>query len=208
MKKTKMFLTGLIAGSLLFSTAPSFAVRGPLNHQVEKDIQQKEYSRESLDPKPFIMLDYEEKVERIANYLTEIEKMSTFNLNIPHISYGLHTAVLEAHSKANDKYIKIEIYEESTLNMAFFSEPKLLLVDVKGKEYNSSYGSLDWVMKKDKEDYVVVDLTKEEKEKFNNLYLNIIDKFYLENEKKMNALNKALEQNKDLQELFEIIEQK
>lgn len=173
-------------GAFLLSAVPSFA-----QHSGLLPIEESESSSFT-----------KEKVERIINYLEGVTQNSILKLKIPSTAYGLHPIAMDYNSDNGD--LLVLVYK--TVALPFFSSPEFVMYDKK----DNCYGELDEIYKQDKssENYIKVDLTPEEKEKFNSMYLKIIDKFYSENGKAMEELEKALEQDKDVQDLLNILEKK
>lgn len=185
MKKNKI-LASLCMGAFLLSAAPSFA-----QHSGLLPIEESESSSFAT-----------EKVDRIIRYLENVTKNSILNLKIPSTAYGLHPIAMDYNSDNGD--FLVLIYKSASL--PFFSSPEFVMYDKK----DNNYGELDEIYKQDKssENYSKVELTPKEKERFNELYLKIIDKFYSENEKAMEEFEKALEQDRDVQNLLDILDKK
>lgn len=181
MKKTKMFFVSLFASAFLFSAVP---------HAVASE-----------------KMSYEYKVERIANYLKGKEMLFDLNiasLDLPEMDYGLHKVKLGYH-----KGVMIGIYKKESISIL---KPDLAFIDFK----INGYGPLDRVYKKNThivpdqfyDEFVPVQLTEKDSKKFNYAYREIIEKFYSENEKNMEDLERALEQKKYIDDLFGIIDKK
>lgn len=127
---------------------------------------------------------YEEKVGKVVDYLKEFAMCRT--------NYGLHPVTLRYNGD-----IRIDIGEKG--NMDTFPRTEFIMVDT---EVNG-YGSLDRVLddKKNPYHFELVNLTKKEKESFNQVYREIIDKFYAENKEK-------IAQKEQIDKLFDILKNK
>jgi len=191
MKKIKNSLAVLCAGAVLALT-PSYAKA--LDNPVTVPDQ----------------ITYEEKLEKIANCLGAMEKLGPLaglTSGFVNTSYGLNSVNLR-YMDEEDKALIVGIYEDAGVLGTMFSQPDVVLADDKA----NGFGGVDFVYKleegESEETYKQVELDEKEKQKFEIIYSKIINKFYDENEDKFLEFEKALEQDKEMKGLWDILESK
>lgn len=197
MKKIKTLLASLCIGTFLFSAIPSLVSGGPPHHPQPGGPLSVEICNKSI---------YEERAERISNFLKDIHKLSSTPV-IPSVEYGYGLSDdnkyglsgLEVDSHVVCLYYKPSkgglylIGSNKKEGLTIFLTPGLVLFDDK----ENKYGRLDGVYARTKGGYRQVDLHDGEKEFINHfLYQGIIDKFYLEHKEKIIELENLLKVRK------------
>lgn len=174
MNKIKTGLVTLCTAALLFSATPSSA------------------RLISIEPTVWHTYpSYEQKAERIINYLKLLEKVDnefkgSLDLppdiiwGVPGVRYGVHYATF--HYEYTDEILVIDVHQAGGKSVN--SPTEFYMHD------DAEYGSVDKVFddRKIKYTFEKVELTPEEKYIFDDLYKRLVDKFCSENETRMTEL--------------------